>query len=160
MLELKTKKEITALITVSATGEVIPLQLLYEGKNEYCHQVPSVLMNLDEANNYHVFIPPNCTDRLQPLDVAINKPMQSFMKEKFILLYSSQVQEQLHSGERIDEVKMTMILSVMKNVKCSWIVEMIDHIKHKSDIIINGFSQPGILDAIHSHSVDADSEEV
>ena len=53
-----------------------------------------------------------------------------------------------------------MTLSVMKNVTCSWIVEMIDPIKHESDIIINGFSQPGILDAIHSHSVDADSEEV
>ena len=31
------KKEITALITVSATGEVIPPQLLYGGKTERCH---------------------------------------------------------------------------------------------------------------------------
>ena len=70
------------------------------------------------------------------------------------------MQEQLHTGKCIDEVKVTMILSVMKNVTCRWIVEMIDHIKHKSDMIISGFSQPGILDAIHSHSVDADSEDV
>ena len=31
------KKEITALITVSATGVVLPPQLLYEGKTERCH---------------------------------------------------------------------------------------------------------------------------
>ena len=53
-----------------------------------------------------------------------------------------------------------MTLIVMKNVTCSSIVEMIDHIKHKSDVIINFFYQPGILNAIHSHSFDADSEEV
>lgn len=44
------------------------------------HKTPSVLMKLGEANIDHVFIPPNCTDRLQPLDVAINKPIKSFMK--------------------------------------------------------------------------------
>ena len=33
-------------------------------------------------------------------------------------------------------------------------------VKHKSDMIMNGFYQLGILDAIHSHGVDADSEEV
>ena len=42
-------------------------------------------------------------------------------------------------------------ISVLKNVTCSWIVEMIDHIKQNSDMITNGFLQPEILDAIHSH---------
>ena len=59
------------------------------------HKVQSVLTKLDEANIDHVFIPPNCTDRLQPLDVAINKPIKSFMKEKFIEWYSKQVQQKL-----------------------------------------------------------------
>ena len=31
------KKEITALLTVSATGAVLPPQLLYEGKTKRCH---------------------------------------------------------------------------------------------------------------------------
>ena len=98
----------------------------------------------------HIFIPPNCTDRLQPLDVATNKPIKSFMKEKFILWYSEQVQEQLHSGKAIEEVKVIMRLSIMKKVTCGWIVGVIGHIKRKSDMIINGFSHPGNLDAIHS----------
>ena len=36
-LEQKTIKKLTALITVSATGELIPPQLLYEGKTERSH---------------------------------------------------------------------------------------------------------------------------
>ena len=195
------KKEITALITISATGAVLPPQLLYEGKTERCHpqftfpaewdvwhtpnhwsneetilryldkvfipyverrhqeagfpptqkalllfdvfrghKVQSVLTKLDEANIDHIFFPPNCTDRLQPLDVAINKPIKSFIKEKFIVWYSEQVQQQLHSGKRIEEVTVKMTLSIMKKVTCGWIVGVIDYIKSKPDMILNGFS--------------------
>ena len=109
------------------------------------HKLQSVLTKLDEANIDHIFIPQNCTDRLQPLGVAINKPIKSFMKEKFIVWYSEQVQQQLHSGKRIEEVTVKMTLSIM-----GWIVGVIDYIKSKSDMILNVFSHPGILDTIHS----------
>ena len=33
---------------------------------------------------------------------------------------------------------------------------MVDHIKHKADIVINAFSQAGMLDAIHSFSTSTD----
>ena len=96
------------------------------------HKEQSVFAKLDEANIDHIFIPPNCTDRLQPLDVAINKSIKSFMKEKFIVWYSEQLQQQLHSGKRIEEV-------TVKNVTCGWIVGVIDYIKSKPDMILNGF---------------------
>ena len=50
----------------------------------------------------------------------------------------------------IEEVKVTMGLSLMKNVTCDWILGAIDHIKRKPEMIVNGFSVTGILDAIHS----------
>ena len=111
------------------------------------HRMPSVLSKLEQANIDCLFIVPNCTDQLQPLDVAVNK---AYMKSRFIDWYSEKVQEQLSRGTAIENVKVIMSLSVMKGVTCNWIVGMIDHIKSKPDIIINGFKQPGILDAIHS----------
>ena len=37
-----------------------------------------------EENNVHVVsIPANCTDRLQPMDLSVNKSVKEFMRTKF-----------------------------------------------------------------------------
>lgn len=42
------------------------------------------VLQLLEANNIlYVMIPPNCTDRIQPLDLSVNKPVKDFLKAKF-----------------------------------------------------------------------------
>ena len=44
---------------------------------------PSVTSLLEE-NSIHVCLPlSNTTDRLQPLDVAVNKPAKEFYRQKF-----------------------------------------------------------------------------
>ena len=110
--------------------------------------VPSALSKLKQANIDYLFVPPNCTDRLQPLDVAVNKTVKSYMKGRFIQWYAESVQAQLHSGKSIEEVKVDMKLSIMKTVTCNWIVGMMDYIKSKPDVIIHGFSHAGILGAM------------
>ena len=35
-----------------------------------------------------VQLPPNCTDKLQPVDLSINKPMKDHMKQKFQQWYA------------------------------------------------------------------------
>ena len=49
------------------------------------------LQFLEDHHIHHVLIPENCTDRLQPLDVAVNKPVKDFMKAKFQKWYAEQV---------------------------------------------------------------------
>ena len=36
--------------------------------------VPEVLELLEENHIFVVFVPSNCTDKLQPLDLSVNKP--------------------------------------------------------------------------------------
>ena len=46
-------------------------------------QVTSAVNSLLEANSIHVcLLPPNTTDRLQPLDISVNKACQRLFKEK------------------------------------------------------------------------------
>ena len=45
------------------------------------------------SNNYisFVLIPVNCTDKLQPLDIAINKPLKDELKQNFQSWYAEEV---------------------------------------------------------------------
>ena len=47
-------------------------------------QVTKRMTELMESHNIHTcLIPPNTIDRLQPMDVTVNKPAKAFLKQKF-----------------------------------------------------------------------------
>ena len=46
-------------------------------------QSQSIMDLLEENNIFVVNIPANCTDRLQPMDLSINKSVKDFMRSKF-----------------------------------------------------------------------------
>ena len=103
-------------------GPTHPALVLFDVFKGQCQE--NVYKLLEENNIYFVLIPANCTDKLQPLDLSVNKPVKDFMKRKFQEWYGDIVCEQLrqNSVEPVD-----MRLSVMKPLIGQWSIDMYKH---------------------------------
>ena len=97
-----------------------------------------------EANDITVVpIPANCTDRLQPMDLSVNKAAKDFQHKKFREWYTTEVQKQLDDGAtHISPVDLRM--SVMKPLGSRWLVSLYDYIRDHKAIVLNGFKAAGI----------------
>ncbi len=80
-----------------------------------------------------LLVSPNTTDRLQPLDLSVNKPAKDFMKKKFQDWYGAMICKQLEDG--VEEV-IDLRLSVMKPLCANWCIEMFHYLVSNPDIII------------------------
>ena len=56
------------------------------------------LAALKEPHIQVVFVPANCTDLLQPLDLSVNKPFKDQIRSKFGEWYAAEVKKQLDNG--------------------------------------------------------------
>ena len=103
------------------------------------------LLNILEDNNiYFVMVPANCTDRLQPMDVSVNKPAKNFLRQQFQEWYAEKVCKQLDQQEEMSPVDLR--LSIVKPLGAQWMIKLYDYLKSKPDIIKNGFRGAGISD--------------
>ena len=106
---------------------------------------------LEEANISYIHIPSGCTDKLQPLDLSVNKPAKSFLRGKFTMWYADEVKKQMNqmdAGKQAADVKVDMSLSVKKEKGAQWLEGLYVHMKSTSDTIINGFQKVGIYQVI------------
>ena len=75
-----------------------------------------------DSNIIPLFVPPNCTYKLQPLDLSINKPLKNEMRKKFMERYSSCVAKELDSGKAIDHVQVGLQMSIIKPLSAHWFI--------------------------------------
>ena len=68
-------------------------------------QTPAFYELLEKNNINHINVPANCTDKLQPLDLSVNKPLKDEMKQRFQSWYADEVQKQLANETAIQDVK-------------------------------------------------------
>ena len=107
---------------------------------------PLIVEILDSNNIDVVYAPANCTDRLQPTDLSINKPAKHFLKEKFQLWYAEQVVKQEEETKVLKPVAFPM--KIMKLLGAKWLIEFYDYVVGKPEIVKNGFKAAGITDAL------------
>jgi len=89
-----------------------------------------------------VFVPPNCTDRLLPLDLNINKSAKGFLKIKFQQWYSDQIFDQQDGGYPLQPITFPM------HVTKSLVERFYQCMQMNRDIIHNGFRATGITDVL------------
>ena len=58
-----------------------PALLLFDNFSGQC--TPGLLKMIDAHHIHVILIPPNCTDRLQPLDLSVNESVKDFLKRQF-----------------------------------------------------------------------------
>ena len=61
-------------------------------------QTETILLLLEENHIYVVNVPANCTDRLQPMDLSVNKAAKEFMRSRFSEWYATEVQKQVQKS--------------------------------------------------------------
>lgn len=91
-----------------------------------------------------VLVPSNCTDQLQPIDLSVNKPPKDHIQNKFTTWYAD-MNDQLEHGVQVEEVKVDLRLSIMKEVEAKWHLYMTTLNPIYRTIIINGLKKAGIL---------------
>ena len=80
---------------------------------------------LDLLRNNHTHVPANCTDRLQPLDVSVNKAAKEFLRRQFQEWYSSKISSQLQAGSTVEAVDLRM--AVVKPLSAKWMIALYDY---------------------------------
>lgn len=109
---------------------------------------------LKKHNIIPVLVPANCTNKLQPMDVSVNKPVKDHIKQYFHSWYTQEVQSQLQSSFPVHEVKVDIRASIVKAKSINWFISAWESIKTRPDIVINGFKKAGIFDAIKAVTED------
>ena len=119
-------------------------------------QITPAMNEILEKHNIHTcLLPLNTTDRLQPLDLSVNKV---FLREEFQKWYSEQIMQQLDnpavdlSTAELQPVDLGM--AAMKEITDQWLVNMADYITNNPQFIVNGFIHSGISKALDGGAID------
>ena len=112
-----------------------PALLLFDNFKAQCTQ--KLLTMLDNNFVDVILIPPNCTDRLQPSDISMNKPAKDYLRGEFKSWYAKQVCRQF-KGE-CEKAPIDLHLSVVKPIGAEWMKNLYSYIKSKPHIVHNGF---------------------
>lgn len=119
--------------------------------DHFSGQVKDAILQLLEENHLrYVMIPANCTDRLQPLDISVNKAAKEFLRRQFHDWYAKQICEHLKDDTPVRPVDLRLSVVEPIGAGADWMKRLYDYLKGKPEIIVNGFKGVGIVDYLAS----------
>ena len=96
-----------------------------------------VLQLLEQSFIDVVFVPPHCTDQLQPLDLSVNKSAKEFLRGRFQQWYSNKNFEQQEDGSTLQPV--TFPMHVMKPLGAHWLLEYHSYMQITQTLFVMAF---------------------
>ena len=110
-------------------------------------QCTDQFLSLLKDNGIHILIvPANCTDRLQPLDISVNKTAKEFLRRQFQDWYAAKISDQmLKHGECLSVQPVDLCLAVVKPLGARWMMKFFDYMQQNPSILKNGFIRAGIV---------------
>ena len=125
-------------------------------------QVTDKIRELLEKNNIHTcLLPPNTTNRLQPMDLLVNKSAKSFLQANFNEWYLGEINKQLQGKDwekvMLDPVNLSMLL--LRELGAGWLVQMAEYLADNPEIIVNGFIRSGILSSIDGNRLENEENQ-
>ena len=129
-------------------------------------QITEKVNDLLEENHLHVcLLPPNTTDLLQPMDISVNKPVKSFLKDKFSQWYAKQLLQQCEDQSHVplSDISLEpidMSMAVMKNISAKWFMKAAEYIADNPQFIVNGFVKAGIRRALDGITSDDELDDL
>ena len=117
--------------------------------DQFRGQLTDSFMGCLAANNVIVVeVLPNCTGNLQPLDLSVNKAVKDSLKQKFQLWYADNIQKQLKTTPDEGIKPVDLRLAIMKPLSAKWLIDVVEEIGQRKELITNGFHSAGITDAV------------
>ena len=97
-----------------------PTMVLYDC---FCGQTTDgiVALLLEKHNIVSAQIPANYTDKLQPMDISVNKPVKDELIARFQSWYASEVKKQLEVVP-VYQVKVEVTATAIKSRSANWII--------------------------------------
>lgn len=107
------------------------------------------VINLLETNNILAcFLPPNSTDRIQPMDLSVNKAVKDHLRGKFEEWYANQVTSEIVTNDFNEIEPVRYPLPLMRELGAQWLMSMYEHIQDNPQIVVNGFLKAEIPQAL------------
>jgi len=118
---------------------------------------------LPEENTIYVcLLPPNTTDKLQPMDLSVNNPAKDFLRGKFHEWYSDQIWQQIDPFVDIEKEQLQPIdlsLPALQELGVKWLVEIARYISDNPCFIVRGLHRSGISKVLDNIDSDTQTSE-
>jgi hypothetical protein len=87
-----------------------------------------------------VFVPANCTSKLQLADVALQRPFKSCIKQSFNDWAAAAIAEQIRAGE-VTGIAAQLCMAAIKPLVLQWCVDSWNGLRERKQLILDGWDR-------------------